>query len=780
MGRFYKTNQTAPIDWIERNPNIQLMAAMAIANQDANIDNQINEAKLLGSDLAKTPYLEKDRDLATGKINQLNEKVTNLTNGIMKDPAKWREKLGELRDLKNEIHKEYTTGVLGNVGKNYNTAQQKFKELDERVAKGNVSAVDANLWKAMYMQKYEGAYDPKTNTYKPFNWEDITDHFDLNKFIEETIKGIKPDAQEIVYDNISGGYNIKTKNGWEKISKRDVYDTVQNALAGNTEALQYFKQRQSIGVVNNVVDENGNLRPTFEVHTVPILDAQGNPTRNQLTGEYETEEIALPLVDNVVARTIASHIAKDAYTKKDIARELKADEWALQNDKQAHDLLEQSRDFAQQRKMAELKHAQDKEKFEWENSNKPNAENTWTESVQTGVDENGKPIMTDVEKTVKYNTETHNPDGSPKVKTNTSLTNGYIPTLIPTFKSTGEFVEAMNKVTNSKKELTEKLKNPKLNPTQISDLNKQLQDLSIRSADLLSIYHNELSNPKVLKMSDNTYKLGMNYYSNKDILNKKIQEAKNNYLKYAKEEYYNQDGSENFRKNFNEYTKLVNEYKLGEKAYSEINRKRNDFLLTNSKNNVKKIETVSIPEGVSSFFNDNYKRYPLADFRIQNPKEGGDIFKGVNNFENFLQVTGKQPEQVFKITELGSNGMGIATLQEAIGGLKVGDKIPITLPIDMSKSMAENLNYTENNPKINEIIDNNKNINKLTTKTILQNGFTNNLSSTGTDAEINIPVGTSYVKVKQLSSGGFLVTNPSSKESIFKPNEQAVINLLNP
>lgn len=699
MGRFYKTNQTAPIDWIERNPNIQLMA-MAIANQDANIDNQINEAKLLGSDLAKTPYLEKDRDLATGKINQLNEKVTNLTNGIMKDPAKWREKLGELRDLKNEIHKEYTTGVLGNVGKNYNTAQQKFKELDERVAKGKVNAEDANRWKALYMQKYEGAYDPKTNTYKPFNWDDITDDFDQNKFLDEAIKGIVPDAQDIKRDKNTGAYIVTTEHGIKTISKEEVYNTLQNAVAGNKDALQFYKQRQMIGTVDNVLDENGNLRETFGYKLLPKLDDNGQPIIDPVTKQPIVDRHLLPLVDNILARNIASHMAKDAYSDIKDFQTMDENKIWMQNDQQAATAKLQSQRLAHAEKMQ--KRDQDF-KIEFERLKEANKPNT-TEFIR---DDDGNVL-----KEYKYNSSGINGDNQKKV---TLGPTGEIQVYRDQFKNTTEFNKAVGAIGKTITDLNNSLQDPTLTPSQKIKLQNDLVKAQGEQYNLKNILSDVLLNKDKIGLEQNVIDKALHYSHNKTSLEQDLNKARYEYNQ-AMGLARNIGGEKElkyFYEKQNNYNKKLSEFKSYETAYAKLSKAQNNTLSTYVDNKKENMITAPATDKMKEGFLESLKYNPAEMYSLKDPDKGSAIdknFKDLRQLQEHLKTKGLDLSNYIEYESMGVDG-SVLKIKEDIPGtsIKKDKKVIVDLPQGVRNFLANSVDLDNSSKEYRAVIEANRN-----------------------------------------------------------------------
>lgn len=382
MGRFYKTSSANPMDYMYKLPEEMMMNVLN--NSETQIDNIYQQSDFLNSALAKVKYLTPDKERVEAITKSYGSEIDNIVKTLGTDVSQWRKYLPAIKDLGRKVDKDFSTGEIGKIQSNYNSYQEYDKYIAEKEKDNKVNPITGSTFRRKSLEGFAGTnYDSKTGTAHSFNGEKPMEDIDLNKWMDEQLKGLK-DSGKVTWDAKAGQYIIETENGWEGITQDKILGVLSKSISGDPTLMQYLNQRQRFGLVNDVFDKEGKLTLTE-------------------TGDDGKQKFK----NNVLTNAIQGAMQEHSWIKeKGGIKNMTANPYGIQANNQAHDRqmaaiqneyrMDQMEAQNQLNKdLADYKNNIDKDLFDYKEANKK------TETTTT--DAEGNPIKVTNPKVNKVN-----------------------------------------------------------------------------------------------------------------------------------------------------------------------------------------------------------------------------------------------------------------------------------------------------------------------------------------------------------------------------------------
>ena len=275
MGRFYRTSNPTPIDYMYKD-NTPLMENVIKAN-DAGITDDLGQTSSLSAAL-NFNHLEGDTEDVNNLVSGYSDKIDAITNDIRSNPAGWKKQLPAINQLKTQLHDDYNNGAISKYIGNYNRRQQAFGDIDKQVqsyneGKGGIDPYSASVYKQNWDSKFnKTGYDSKTGNYNVYQGGSAMNNMDLGKILDDGLDKLKADKTKDVHEE-------PDKDPWyiDKVSGERVVLTPERILQtamGNVsgDVMNYLRQRQGVGLIKGAVDDKGNLITPYSSDTQPLSD----------------------------------------------------------------------------------------------------------------------------------------------------------------------------------------------------------------------------------------------------------------------------------------------------------------------------------------------------------------------------------------------------------------------------------------------------------------------------------------------------------------------------
>jgi len=282
MGRFYRTANATPIDYMYRD-NIPLMTKVIGAN-DQYITQSLNEDAEQRK-LGDFQYLPQDEEGATALQNQIQQRADDVSKAIHADPANWRKQQPTLQQLKDDLTSQYSNGEISKYVGNYNQMKSDFANADAQVAlyhkSGGTKGVDplkAQLWKQYSLNNFKGTKNPdgSINTFKS---NPLGDNIDLNKTLDDTLSKITKDENTKEFTQMigKGAYFDDESHSWKGIPQDKILSTAMNRIMGDPTIVGNLQQARQIGYINKDITSPFTTKPnTINPQQQQFLDQEQN------------------------------------------------------------------------------------------------------------------------------------------------------------------------------------------------------------------------------------------------------------------------------------------------------------------------------------------------------------------------------------------------------------------------------------------------------------------------------------------------------------------------
>lgn len=287
MGRFYRTSDSTPVDYMYR-MNTPLMTQVLGAN-DQYIDQELDQSGKVGAFTFN--YAPQDQESANQTMNNYHNQANTITDAISKDPANWRKQQGSITGLTKQLQSDYTSGDISKYLTNYNTRKQNFNNIDQQVAlynksggvdkDGNTVGVDpvtAQLAKNYADSQFKGTKNPD-GTYNAYRGIPLMDNMDVAGKLGNIVSKMKDSGYSFTNDDITRGgqYFNKTTNSTTGLAPADIMRVLNDKIQSDPQLSNYLRQRQQIGQISGVkVGANGNLISPLSTSPLPMTDQENN------------------------------------------------------------------------------------------------------------------------------------------------------------------------------------------------------------------------------------------------------------------------------------------------------------------------------------------------------------------------------------------------------------------------------------------------------------------------------------------------------------------------
>ncbi len=275
MGRFYRTSNTLPVDYMYR-INTPLLEHV-LATNEGYIDQELGQANKLG-ELTQFNHLLADDAPAKKISDDYMTQIDAISSAINKDPANWRKHVQPIKDLTRDLQDNYRNGAISKYVSNYEKRKADFDAIDKQVElyhktggqdkDGNALGI-APERAAAYKQKYDSEFtgtDYKdSNTYNPYKGGQPMDDINVKKVIADGLDKLKADSTKEWHSNPAGNdwYFDKVTNKRVEVTPERVLQIAMSNIK-DPKLLKYLKEDSNVGLVRGVYDETGNLIAPYD------------------------------------------------------------------------------------------------------------------------------------------------------------------------------------------------------------------------------------------------------------------------------------------------------------------------------------------------------------------------------------------------------------------------------------------------------------------------------------------------------------------------------------
>lgn len=248
MGRFYQTAKREFVDNFIYQPPVELMAKV-IDNADSQVEK--NDTALLSLyDKLKAQGLKADEPRLQEIIQGYQSQIEDLSGVMQKSPLEFRKEIGKIRNLSRTIGNDWNQGEVAKIQEQYTSRNAYAKELQDRVAKGDILQADATNALNKFDNEYKGVNYKSASEYNRYNSENLNEYVDADKIADEIGEGWKADVESKGYDYADGQW-VRTVNGKREVAdETEIQDSIQRTLLKNEKVRAYYDQQQRLGFMS--------------------------------------------------------------------------------------------------------------------------------------------------------------------------------------------------------------------------------------------------------------------------------------------------------------------------------------------------------------------------------------------------------------------------------------------------------------------------------------------------------------------------------------------------
>ena len=240
MGVGYQTAAPVFVD----NKMLQLPyqeMAEAIDRIDAGVEKSLAQASALQTKL-QANSLQPD----TEKLNQVfqgyEDRVNKVSEQILADPMSYRKMTSDIRQIGQDLHKDFTRGEISAIQGEYNKFQNYKAEQQKRVAEDKIlqSELDREIQKSLSDYTQGGGVAGGAS----LRLNNLYDYVDMQKFMEEDAENMKATIVK------TGGYDIRkdgliyeNETSTKALPASRIKHLVQQYAANNKPLMDYYKQK---------------------------------------------------------------------------------------------------------------------------------------------------------------------------------------------------------------------------------------------------------------------------------------------------------------------------------------------------------------------------------------------------------------------------------------------------------------------------------------------------------------------------------------------------------
>jgi len=247
MGAFYKTASPETVDFMYQLPQEQLIAAMKVNEQ--NIDTQYQQSAVLNDQLLKLKSLAADQPEVKKYLDEMEEKVTSLTKTLQNDPMAWKKQMPLVRDLGQQIQKDFTRGKAAHWQSQYDAFQAADTKEKARIGlpadKGGITPEQYELWKNATLGGFKGSeFDDAAGTGKSIGIENVYGNQNIPEKIQKFMKDQIANSDS--HFNVHTGQWVYTdKTTHESMTQEEVIRNATNLAMADPDIMGYARQMQS-------------------------------------------------------------------------------------------------------------------------------------------------------------------------------------------------------------------------------------------------------------------------------------------------------------------------------------------------------------------------------------------------------------------------------------------------------------------------------------------------------------------------------------------------------
>ena len=199
------------------------------------------------------PGVQEWMDKYKGNINELADNL--LRSGYNKDLARKARRI-----LQEKQEATSSRGYLGKANAAYQAYLKNVEDEKKRLEKGEINRDQYQRGLALALQRYNQAGGAKKDaTWSPWT---STKAIDLQDLVSKYGKEITPQtiAQDLGYKyNPTTGIITDSSNKTVTISPERISQVIQSRIMSNPEAMAYLKEREQLGLTNNIMEDLDKL-----------------------------------------------------------------------------------------------------------------------------------------------------------------------------------------------------------------------------------------------------------------------------------------------------------------------------------------------------------------------------------------------------------------------------------------------------------------------------------------------------------------------------------------
>ena len=256
MGKFFQTQEGRFTDFAYE-PNLNLKLALA--------EKQVQSAYMKDKLLADTPdinidHIAYDKDFVADKKDYYENKIQTLTQNIFKDKENKNKYLSEIKEVKREMDKDFTSGEISTIqeqAKTYRTYEEGLGQLTNPVDREAYTKRFQNYINSNKGARDEGKFGESFVPGEMFKTEDYWNDF----VASNSFKNLGINANSVITQGVGKKWLVKNENG---TSAELSEDSIRNAYKGYVNSLPNVKGRARAGAElfeeDNWLDAQGELR----------------------------------------------------------------------------------------------------------------------------------------------------------------------------------------------------------------------------------------------------------------------------------------------------------------------------------------------------------------------------------------------------------------------------------------------------------------------------------------------------------------------------------------
>lgn len=265
MGRFYRTASASPLDYMY-SINTPLMEKAVMANDQGITNTQADFDKVYSA--GTFGHLDIDKAAAEQEQQNIENKALEFSKAMQADPANWRKQLPALRQYKQELLKNYTSGPISKYTSNFSQAQKDFTEADKQAelwhTSGGKKGVDpekAKLWKQYTLNNFKGTKNPD-GTYNTFSSNPLYDNIDIPAKLQDVMSKIVKDKNTTAFTQDSGAVWNDVKQSWEGINPDKLRQIATSTIMNDPMIMKSLSQDSDIGYTSGIKHTQDKIDPT--------------------------------------------------------------------------------------------------------------------------------------------------------------------------------------------------------------------------------------------------------------------------------------------------------------------------------------------------------------------------------------------------------------------------------------------------------------------------------------------------------------------------------------